>query len=592
MKSKREKIPFRLKMLALVRIISFAGPYRWALGGALVLAAGFSASSHMIPLFVGRAVESAAGQGSVDFAGVAKALSVIPVLIVCSVISDLLMRLISVKCGAVIIRNIRRRAFDKISSLPLSYLDSHGGGEMLSVIITDADRLSDGLVTGLCGLYSSLFGIVVTLIMMLTISPAVALMVVALTPLSMLVAAFVSGRTFSLFGKSAALLADETAVIEETVNGSLEIRAFGNERLETQKFNEINARYRKTAGRAVFFSSITNPLTRFVNSVVYCGVTLAGGLLTLSGRLGIASFVSLLSYSRDYAKPFNDMSGIIAEAQNSLASAMRLFNLIDAIDEPEDPSNAEAITESDSRGVIRAENVSFSYTDAPFMENLSFEALPGQRIAIVGPTGCGKTTLVNLIMRFYPLSGGRITFSGKDISSVDKRSLRSSVGMVLQDTWLSSGTVKENIAMGRPGATDDEIVSAAVRSRADAFIRRLPQGYDTPLGDAGDLLSAGERQLLCISRVMLALPPVLILDEATSSIDTRTEIKISEAFAGMMKGRTSFIVAHRLNTVKNADLILVMKEGKIIESGTHDELMSSGGFYSDLYGAQFGQLSD
>ena len=588
MKQKQKKIPFRLKMRALFRIISFAGSYRWALGGALLLAACFSVASHLIPLYVGRAVEYAAGQGSVDFAGVAKSLSVIPILIGCSVISDLLMRLISVKGGAVIIRNIRRRAFDKISSLTLSYLDSHGGGEMLSVIITDADRLADGLVTGLCGLYSSLFGIVVTLVMMLTISPSVALMVVALTPLSMLVAAFVSGRTFSLFGKSAALLADETAVIEETVNGSLEIRAFGNEPLETQKFNEINARYRKTAGRAVFFSSITNPLTRFVNSIVYCGVTLVGGLLTLSGRLGIASFVSLLSYSRDYAKPFNDMSGIIAEAQNSLASAMRLFDLIDAVDEPADPEGAEVITEADSRGVIRADNVSFSYTDAPFMENLSFDALPGQRIAIVGPTGCGKTTLVNLIMRFYPLNGGKITFSGKDISAADRKSLRSNVGMVLQDTWLSSGTVKENISMGRPDATDEEIVSAAVRSRADAFIRRLPKGYDTPLGDAGELLSAGERQLLCISRVMLALPPVLILDEATSSIDTRTEIKISEAFARMMKGRTSFIVAHRLNTVRNADRILVMKDGKIIESGTHDELMSTGGFYSDLYGAQFG----
>jgi ATP-binding cassette subfamily B protein len=419
----------------------------------------------------------------------------------------------------------------------------------------------------------------------------VAIVVGVLTPMSMLVAAFIANRTFSLFGKKSAIAAKQTAVIDEAVAGREVISLFSHEGESLAAFDEINEEYRKTATRAVFYSSITNPATRYVNSLVYGGVALAGGLLSIAsgGAISAGEISCLLTYSQNYAKPFNELSSVLAELQSSLASAMRVFEFLDA---KEEETTADISISPDAvKGELKARDVAFSYTDEPFMENIDFEASSGQRIAIVGPTGCGKTTLINLLMRFYDTTGGSICVDGKDISKISRRELRACFGMVLQDTWLSSGSVRENIAMGKPDATDEEIVAAAKAAHAHKFIMRLPQGYDTPLGEDGSVLSAGQIQLLCIARVMLALPPMLILDEATSSIDTRTEIKIQDAFAEMMKGRTSFIVAHRLNTIKNADKILVMKDGKIVEQGRHDELMAKNGFYASLYGAQFKMIN-
>jgi ATP-binding cassette subfamily B protein len=446
-------------------------------------------------------------------------------------------------------------------------------------------------MTGIIDLYSSVIGIIVTLVFMIFINPVVAIVVGVLTPMSMLVAAFIANRTFSLFGKKSAIAAKQTAVIDEAVAGREVISLFSHEGESLAAFDEINEEYRKTATRAVFYSSITNPATRYVNSLVYGGVALAGGLLSIAsgGAISAGEISCLLTYSQNYAKPFNELSSVLAELQSSLASAMRVFEFLDA---KEEEMSAEISILPDSvKGELEARDVSFSYTDEPFMENIDFEASSGQRIAIVGPTGCGKTTLINLLMRFYDTTGGSICVDGKDISKISRRELRACFGMVLQDTWLSSGSVRENIAMGKPDATDEEIVAAAKAAHAHKFIMRLPQGYDTPLGEDGSVLSAGQIQLLCIARVMLALPPMLILDEATSSIDTRTEIKIQDAFAEMMKGRTSFIVAHRLNTIKNADKILVMKDGKIVEQGRHNELMTKNGFYASLYGAQFKMIN-
>ena len=455
-------------------------------------------------------------------------------------------------------------------------------------MIADVDRMSEGLLTGITELYSSVLSIIVTLVFMLVINYKVALVVALLTPLSMLVAGFIAKRTFSLFREQSVLAARQTAIIDESVAGMGVVKAYSRENALSEDFEKLNEEYRRTATRAVFYSSITNPATRFVNSLVYCGVALAGGLMAVANPLVTAGEIScLLDYAHSYAKPFNELSGVIAELQSALACASRVFELLDTPDEPSDAPDAVDIDPAKVRGAVRADNVGFSYTDKPFMSGIDFDVKQGMRVAVVGPTGCGKTTLINLFMRFYETDAGTITVDGRSIRNITRGSLRASFGMVLQDTWLKSSTVRENIAMGKPDATDAEIEVAARASHAHSFIKRLPQGYDTVLSEDGSQLSQGQKQLLCISRVMLALPPMLILDEATSSIDTRTEIKIQKAFAELMRGRTSFIVAHRLNTIKNADLILVMKDGKIIERGTHDELMSAGGFYADLYGAQF-----
>ena len=573
------------------RLLRFAKPYIAFFIIAFIFAAASSVMAHLIPMLVGDAIDLAIGQGKVDIEGVFALLPIMLALALGGALLDWLVRLVGQRISASITHNIRAACIRKIQNLPLSYLDSHKSGDILSRVIADTDRLSEGLMTGIIDLYSSVIGIIVTLVFMIFINPVVAIVVGVLTPMSMLVAAFIANRTFSLFGKKSAIAAKQTAVIDEAVAGREVISLFSHEGESLAAFDEINEEYRKTATRAVFYSSITNPATRYVNSLVYGGVALAGGLLSIAsgGAISAGEISCLLTYSQNYAKPFNELSSVLAELQSSLASAMRVFEFLDA---KEEETTADISISPDAvKGELKAHDVAFSYTDEPFMENIDFEASSGQRIAIVGPTGCGKTTLINLLMRFYDTTGGSICVDGKDISKISRRELRACFGMVLQDTWLSSGSVRENIAMGNPDATDEEIVAAAKAAHAHKFIMRLPQGYDTPLGEDGSVLSAGQIQLLCIARVMLALPPMLILDEATSSIDTRTEIKIQDAFAEMMKGRTSFIVAHRLNTIKNADKILVMKDGKIVEQGRHDELMAKNGFYASLYGAQFKMIN-
>ena len=586
--AENKKLSAEERNRTLVRLLKYCKPLLPVAAGALLLAAVSIVAAHFIPVLVGDAIDLALGKGQVDMPGILKILSVIPLLAVLSALFDWLVRIAGTRLSAAVTRDIRADCIRKIERLPLSYLDSHRTGDTLSRMIADVDRMSEGLLTGITELYSSVLSIIVTLVFMLVINYKVALVVALLTPLSMLVAGFIAKRTFSLFREQSVLAARQTAIIDESVAGMGVVKAYSRENALSEDFEKLNEEYRRTATRAVFYSSITNPATRFVNSLVYCGVALAGGLMAVANPLVTAGEIScLLYYAHSYAKPFNELSGVIAELQSALACASRVFELLDTPDEPSDAPDAVDIDPAKVRGAVRADNVGFSYTDKPFMSGIDFDVKQGMRVAVVGPTGCGKTTLINLFMRFYETDAGTITVDGRSIRNITRGSLRASFGMVLQDTWLKSGTVRENIAMGKPDATDAEIEAAARASHAHSFIKRLPQGYDTVLSEDGSQLSQGQKQLLCISRVMLALPPMLILDEATSSIDTRTEIKIQKAFAELMRGRTSFIVAHRLNTIKNADLILVMKDGKIIERGTHDELMSAGGFYADLYGAQF-----
>ena len=586
--AEKKKLSAEERNRTLVRLLKYCKPLLPVASGALLLAAVSIVSAHFIPVLVGDAIDLALGKGQVDMPGILKILSVIPLLALLSALFDWLVRIAGTRLSAAVTRDIRADCIRKIERLPLSYLDSHRTGDTLSRMIADVDRMSEGLLTGITELYSSVLSIIVTLVFMLVINYKVALVVALLTPLSMLVAGFIAKRTFSLFREQSVLAARQTAIIDESVAGMGVVKAYSRENALSEDFEKLNEEYRRTATRAVFYSSITNPATRFVNSLVYCGVALAGGLMAVANTLVTAGEIScLLYYAHSYAKPFNELSGVIAELQSALACASRVFELLDTPDEPSDAPDAVDIDPANVRGAVRADNVGFSYTDKPFMSGIDFDVKQGMRVAVVGPTGCGKTTLINLFMRFYETDAGTITVDGRSIRNITRGSLRASFGMVLQDTWLKSGTVRENIAMGKPDATDAEIEAAARASHAHSFIKRLPQGYDTVLSEDGSQLSQGQKQLLCISRVMLALPPMLILDEATSSIDTRTEIKIQKAFAELMRGRTSFIVAHRLNTIKNADLILVMKDGKIIERGTHDELMSAGGFYADLYGAQF-----
>ncbi len=588
MAKKIEKLSPEVRSRTLRRLLGYSRPLIPAAVGALIMAAISIVAAHFIPELVGDAIDLAMGRSNVDMPGILRILAIVPVLAVVSAVFDWLVRLVGLRIGAVMTRDVRSDCIRKIEKLPLSYLDSHRSGDILSRVVADVDKMSDGLATGITQLYSSALSIICTMVFMIRINYKVALVVALLTPVSMIVAAFISKQTFSLFHEQSKLAARQTAIIDESVSGGAVIKAYSRESAVSEDFNEINREYVRTATRAVFYSSITNPSTRFVNSMVYCGVALVAGLASLTNPLVTAGQIStLLYYAHNYAKPFNELSDVMAELQSSLASAARIFELLDTPSEQEDPADAAVIDPQSTIGAICAKDVAFSYTDRPFMEGINFDVKPGMRVAVVGPTGCGKTTLINLFMRFYETNGGSITVDGRDISHITRQSLRSSFGMVLQDTWLRAGSVRDNIAMGKPDATDAEIEAAARAAHAHSFIKRLPNGYDTILGEDGGQLSQGQKQLLCISRVMLALPPMLILDEATSSIDTRTEIKIQKAFAELMRGRTSFIVAHRLNTIKNADLILVMKDGHIIERGTHDELMQAGGFYADLYGAQF-----
>ena len=551
----------------------------------IVLAAAVVFFTLYIPILCGRAIDCMTGAGDVDFDGIAKNLTMIAVCALACGVLQWIMNTVNNRITYSVVCDVRRDAFDTITELPLSYIDSHPHGGTVSRVISDVDQFADGLLLGFTQLFSGVMTILITLVFMVTIHPLIALIVVLLTPLSLFVASFIAKKTFTMFRLRSETNGELTAFINETVGGQQVIRAFSQEDETLARFDEINDRLKKYSLRAIFFSSITNPATRFVNNIVYAAVGLTGALAAVAGSMTVGGLTSFLAYANQYTKPFNEISGVVTELQNALACAGRIFELIDEPRYTPDRENAPALT--DVEGNIDLDNVEFSYTpDRELIKGLNLHAKKGQRIAIVGPTGCGKTTIINLLMRFYDVNGGTIKIDGQEIRDVTRKSLCGSYGMVLQDTWLLHGTVRDNIKMGRE-ATDDEVIAAAKAAHAHSFIRRLPKGYDTVISDDGGALSAGQRQLLCIARVMLEIPPMLILDEATSSIDTRTEHKIQQAFQTLMKGRTSFIVAHRLSTIREADTILVMNAGKIIESGTHDELLKNGGFYAKLWGSQF-----
>ena len=551
----------------------------------IVLAAAVVVFTLYIPILCGRAIDCMIGAGNVDFDGIAQNLIQIAFCAFACGVLQWIMNSVNNKITYSVICDVRRDAFDTITELPLSYIDSHPHGGTVSRVISDVDQFADGLLLGFTQLFSGIMTILCTLVFMLMIHPLITAIVVVLTPLSLFVASFIAKKTFTMFKLRSETNGELTAFINETVGGQTVIRAFSQEDETLAQFDEINARLKKYSLRAIFFSSITNPATRFVNNIVYAAVCLTGALAAASGSMTVGGLTSFLAYANQYTKPFNEISGVVTELQNALACAGRIFELIDEPRYTPDKENAPALT--DVEGNVDLDNVDFSYTpDRELIKGLNLHAKKGQRIAIVGPTGCGKTTIINLLMRFYDVNSGTIKIDGKEIRDVTRKSLCGSYGMVLQDTWLMHGTVRDNIKMDRE-ATDEEVIAAAKAAHAHSFIRRLPKGYDTVISDDGGALSAGQRQLLCIARVMVEIPPMLILDEATSSIDTRTELKIQQAFQTLMKGRTSFIVAHRLSTIKEADMILVMKAGKIIESGTHGELLNKGGFYAQLWGSQF-----
>ncbi len=553
---------------------------------SLLLATVYVAMSLYIPILVGRAIDAIVDAGKVDFAVVSEELKY---LLLCSgiaAVSQWIMNEMNNRITYRVTRDIRDEAFRHIQKLPLSYLDSHRQGDLVSRVISDVDTFADGLLMGFTQLFTGVMTIVGTIFFMLRICWQIALVVVLVTPLSLLVAAFIARRTYAMFTLQTKTRGEQTALIDETIGEMKVVKAFGHEAASMEQFDEVNKRLEACSLRAIFFSSLTNPCTRFVNSVVYAGVGLTGALMAIAGGISVGSLTTFLNYANQYTKPFNEISGVITELQNAMACAGRVFDLIEAparTPDPEQPVDLDAV-----QGGVEIQNVSFSYApERPLIRNFSLSVKPGQRVAIVGPTGCGKTTFINLIMRFYDPQDGQIRLDGVDTKDMTRRALRRNVGMVLQDTWLRSGTIRENIAMGKPEATMEEIIAAAKLSHAHSFIKRLPQGYDTPIGESGGSLSQGQKQLLCIARVMLCLPPMLILDEATSSIDTRTEIRIQKAFDTMMRGRTSFIVAHRLSTIREADIILVMRDGRIVEQGTHEELLNAHGFYEELYQSQF-----
>lgn len=576
------------KKSTIKRVLRYLGKYRifliLSLGMALVTVAG----QLYIPILQGNAIDNIIGEGNVDFAAVMKI--IITILITMGVVAlfQWIMNICNNKITYSIVHDIRKDAFNKLQRLPVRYADSHPTGEIVSKVIADVDQFADGLLMGFTQFFTGVMTILGTLVFMIMINWKITLVVVLVTPLSFFVASFVAKKTYRMFSLQSETRGEQTGFIDEMIGNEKVVQAYGHEDEALEKFDDINLRLQKWSLKATFFSSITNPATRFVNNVVYALVALSGAVSVVKNPLAftVGRLSMFLSYANQYTKPFNEISGVVTELQNALACADRVLDLIE--EEPLSPDADDVLVVNEGEGHIRLEHVAFSYDkEKELIKDFNLDVKPGERVAIVGPTGCGKTTMINLLMRFYDVDSGSIKVEGKDIQDVTRKSLRSNYGMVLQETWLKSGTIKENIVTGRPDATDEEIIAAAKAAHAHSFIKRLPDGYDTVIGEDGGNLSQGQKQLLCIARVMLCLPPMLILDEATSSIDTRTEMKIQEAFAKMMKGRTSFIVAHRLSTIQSADIILVMKDGNVIEQGNHEELLAKGGFYSRLYNSQF-----
>lgn len=576
----------KLQKNTIKEVLKYVKKYSVLLLISVLLAAVTVAVSLYIPILIGEAIDLIIDKNQVDFGGILPILTKVGIITALGAILQWIMHLINNHVAYNVVRNIRNKAFKKIEVLPLKYIDSHSYGEIVSRIISDVDQFSDGLLLGFTQLFTGIITIIGTLIFMFSINVGIAFSVVVLTPISLFVAKFIAGKTYSMFKKQSEARGEQTAFIDEMIGNQKIVKAFGYEKKATEKFAELNNTLATSSLKAIFFSSITNPSTRFVNSLVYATVALLGAFSVIGGKITIGGLSCFLSYANQYTKPFNEISGVVTELQNALACASRIFELIN---EPAEISDKNDIL-SNVSGKIELENVYFSYTpEKKLIENFNLSVDPGLKIAIVGPTGCGKTTLINLLMRFYDVTSGKIKVEDKDIRSVTRKSLRKSYGMVLQETWLQSGTVRENIAIGKPDASFEEIVEAAKASHAHSFIKRLPNGYDTHISETEGGLSQGEKQLLCIARIMLCLPQLLILDEATSSIDTRTEMKIQDAFSKLMKGRTSFIVAHRLSTIKDADLILVMKDGNVIEQGSHAELLLKKGFYFTLYNSQFAE---
>ena len=580
-----EKNPY-VQREALRKVLHRLKKYRVLIVLSILFAAVTVALTLYVPVLVGDAIDRILGAGQVDFTGIASILFQIGILVAVTSLLQWLMNTINNKITFQVVRDVRSEAFRKIQILPLKYLDAHSHGEIVSRVIADVDQFADGLLLGFTQLFTGVLTILGTLGFMLSIHAGITLLVVLLTPISLFVASFIARRTYAMFKLQSETRGRQTALIDEMIGNQKVVQAFSHEDEALEQFDEINEKLEKCSLRATFFSSITNPATRFVNSVVYAAVGLTGALIAIGGAITVGDLTCLLSYANQYTKPFNEISGVVTELQNALACAGRIFELIE--EESQIPDAENAVELQNVKGNVSLHDVEFSYDPKrPLIRDFNLTVKPGQRVAIVGPAGCGKTTVINLLMRFYDVRGGAICVEGEDIREVTRRSLRSGYGMVLQETWLKAGTIRENIMMGRPDATEEEMIAAAKASHAHGFIRRLPKGYDTEITEDGGSLSQGQKQLLCIARVMLCRPPMLILDEATSSIDTRTELKVQEAFARLMEGRTSFIVAHRLSTIREADVILVMRDGSIIEQGNHESLLQKGGFYAELYNSQF-----
>ena len=581
----KNKLTPQQRKATLNRVLHKIRPYSAFVVCSLLVAAVSVASQLYIPILCGDAIDKMLGKGNVDLAGVLRIAVSILVVAAVAALAQWLLSVCNNRITFSVSRDLRNEALRKIQTLPLSYLDSHPSGDIVSRMVADVDTFADGLLMGFTQLFSGILTIFGTLLFMLRENVPITLVVVCITPLSLVVAGFLAKRSYGYFQSQSTVRGKQTALVNEMIEGQKVVQAFGHEAESLAAFDEVNGQLQDVSLKAIFFSSLTNPATRFVNNIVYAGVGLVGALYAVRGGITIGQLSVFLSYANQYTKPFNEISGVVTELQNALACAARVFELLDAEDQVPEAENA-AVLQPD--GHVQLQDVSFRYLpDRPLIEGLSLDVQPGQRIAIVGPTGCGKTTLINLLMRFYDVNSGSIKVSGTDIRDVTRASLRGSYGMVLQDTWLRAGTVRENIAYGKPDATMDEVIAAAKAAHAHSFIRRLPKDYDTVIAEDGGNISQGQKQLLCIARVMLCLPPMLILDEATSSIDTRTEVRIQKAFARMMQGRTSFIVAHRLSTIREADVILVMKDGHIVEQGNHDQLLAQGGFYAKLYNSQF-----